>query len=648
MIPPPTKTSAKGSAWTADGGGCWNGSKGACKGSPWNVNGCFAKGEGSCGGKGKVDLGGGDNLQGGGNSWQGGADSTPLAEQWPDAVCKGCWSPLPSETSICSTCGPSTMQAATGTQRGDEQVFAKGAMPAPDGATALGAFAKAARPPMQPSVPQALVATPKVPAPPGLLPPGLLPPGLSTGSPSNGWPNGHQAIANEPSSAPPIPCRNFAIGTCTYGANCAFFHDPNLPARPEEVQLCRNFAVGECTYGEKCAFSHDPKKLQEELAKPKPALEVSPILCKNFQNGDCKYGAWCGYKHISNPFDLPMEAAPSVNSSSSSTLPAPDINAGPQAVTGPTWIPQLEHAIREVLAPIANLDTQWSLDEMVRHCSDCITKAAAKFHKDERRNQPASSLQAQALCGEFARETMKSLAEVCIGKAWLTSANFAEPLGIAARNIFRSGKLFARTAATSIRGFVDEALFRLKEDDRVGQLMRKAVGAVSNLVPTPFDQLALGHLEGAYDEVHLNAPWGSHGAPSAEGLPSLELGLVQDFVKGWMVEFIKRAQLDVLPCVGQTQDEQVTFVTLLFEFLTNSQTCAIPYDLVSCLTIALPEKWPFIHKSAMKVIMGIEPGSQSPQASSLQTSSAQQSSQGQAPGAVVGSFAAAGTAPPRI
>lgn len=427
------------------------------------------------------------------------------------------------------------------------------------------------------------------------------------------------------------------MGTCTYGASCAFMHDTKEAPQLQEVQLCRNFAQGECPYGENCAFSHDPNKLRAESSKPPLVIEVSPILCKNFQNGDCKYGAWCGYKHISNPFDLPMEAAPSVNPASSSTLPAPDSTAGPQSTTGPAWIPQLEQAIREVLASGANLDEQRSLDDMARQCVDCITKIAAKFHKDERRNQPASSLQAQALCCEFAREIMRSLPEVCTGKAWLASTNLAQPLGIVARNIFRSGKVFSRTAATSIKGFIDESLFRLREEDRVEQLMRKAVGAVSNLVPAPFDQLALGHLEGAYDEVHLNAPWGSHGAPSAEGLPSLELGLVKDFVKGWMVEFIKRAQLDVLPCVGQTSEEQVTFVTLLFEFLTNSQTCAIPYDLVSSLTISLPEKWPFIHQSAMNIIMGIATSTPTQQLPHIQAS-----------GAVVGSFTSAGTTHPRM
>merc|ERR1740138_1905250 len=103
--------------------------------------------------------------------------------------------------------------------------------------------------------------------------------------------------------------------------------------------------------------------------------------------------------------------------------------------------------------------------------------------------------------------------------------------------------------------------------------------------------MALGHLQAAYDEVHLNAPWGSHGAPStSDGLPSLELGLVQDFVQGWMLEFAKCSYLDVSQlCVAQQGvAEQVAFLTTLFHFLTDPATCAVPKDLIEALPEPIP------------------------------------------------------------
>jgi hypothetical protein len=416
-------------------------------------------------------------------------------------------------------------------------------------------------------------------------------------------------------TVPTVPCRHFAAGNCQYGALCGYLHEVAADGKPviQETPLCRNFVTGECKYGENCAFSHDASKVEAE--KTKPIMEVSSVLCKSFKNtGFCKYGDWCGFTHQANPHDLPMTAAPPVTPAtpafaSSDTAAAPAEANGLQppqrSVAGPPWLREVENALREALLPHAALDTQDTAEVNARKCATCIAAVAGKFHKDDRRTLTASSLLAQALTGEFVRACMQALAEHCADKAWYASINFAQPLETTSRNIFRGGKVFSRTPATSIRAFVDEALFRYKEEERIEALLRKAVASVGNYVPDPFDQLALGHLLASYDEVHLNAPWGSHGAPSTtEGLPSMELGLVQDFVKGWMVEFLKRAQQDILQSIG---DDKVTFVTLVFEFLTHPDTCAVPFDLVSALTIPIPPRWSFIHETAMSVLTGIPP-----------------------------------------
>jgi hypothetical protein len=51
------------------------------------------------------------------------------------------------------------------------------------------------------------------------------------------------------------PCKNWKVGECLLGIQCAFSHDgPGFD--PRSKQLCEYFRVGTCTRGERCLYSH--------------------------------------------------------------------------------------------------------------------------------------------------------------------------------------------------------------------------------------------------------------------------------------------------------------------------------------------------------------------------------------------------------
>merc|ERR1711976_651613 len=66
-----------------------------------------------------------------------------------------------------------------------------------------------------------------------------------------------------------------------------------------------------------------------------------------------------------------------------------------------TGIPGLQEALMEALAPVAHMDSQWDIDEMVKRVHSYFTKAAKKYETDERAAARGSSVQAQALIEEF-------------------------------------------------------------------------------------------------------------------------------------------------------------------------------------------------------------------------------------------------------
>merc|ERR1712039_78245 len=89
-----------------------------------------------------------------------------------------------------------------------------------------------------------------------------------------------------------------------------------------------------------------------------------------------------------------------------------------------------------------------------------------------------------------------------------------------------------RTLAPMIERYISEGLFKFAEEERVQKAIFAAV--VSAGVKETHHKKACTHLQKAYDDAHIKAPYGTTAAETAE------LSMLQDFVKGWMAEFINR------------------------------------------------------------------------------------------------------------
>jgi len=272
---------------------------------------------------------------------------------------------------------------------------------------------------------------------------------------------------------------------------------------------------------------------------------------------------------------------------------------GPPAEAG---IPGLTEALMEALVPVAHLDNDWDIDEMVKRVHNYFSKAAKKYEDNEAAAARGSSVQAQSLIEEFVSTALGGVGQACHEKAWFTEADFSGALMVTAMYTFRGGKLFSRTLGPVLKRYVDDGVFRYREEERIQKAMWDAI-SISGLNES-YQKRAAKHIQVAYDEAHMAAPYGSTTASSPE------MGLVQDFVKSWMTEFVNRSW-DVLEngVVGG-KDEQFAFLTTLFQYLTDPDRSCLPHDLTAQLESPPPESWGFIGELAMKIFTDMEAASE--------------------------------------
>lgn len=261
-------------------------------------------------------------------------------------------------------------------------------------------------------------------------------------------------------------------------------------------------------------------------------------------------------------------------------------------------------ALFEALRPVAHMDPAWDLNEMVKRVHSYFTKAAKKYETDDRAANKGSAVQAQALIEEFAATALGAVGAACYEKAWFIEADFSGALMVMAMFTFRGGKLFCRTLGPVLKRYVDDGVFRYREEERIQKAMWDAI-SISGL-NDGYQKKAVKHLQAAYDESHMSAPYGSTTAATPE------LGLVQDFCKSWMSEFMNKAW-DVLEngVVGG-KDEQFAFLTTLFQYLTDPDRSCLPHDLTAQLESPPPESWPFIGEVAMQLFKEMEEAASRP------------------------------------
>jgi len=249
-------------------------------------------------------------------------------------------------------------------------------------------------------------------------------------------------------------------------------------------------------------------------------------------------------------------------------------------------------ALEEALLPIMTVEKEYSLEDLAQNVGKKIMKAAKKFANDERTNQRGSSTTAQVVISDYVDAALGGISQGLYEKQWLNEVNWLPPLLAALTYCFTGAKVFNRVAAPMVPHYLETSIAQFREEQRVERTVWDCIEQTG--VKKSFTQKAFDKLTESYDVAHFKAPYGTHAAETPE------LGMLQDFVRGWMFEFVKSAQ-DVLSvgAAGEgsnrtSRDEQVLFVTVLFQNLCDSKNACLPSDLTSLIPVPPPTPWSFV------------------------------------------------------
>jgi len=261
-------------------------------------------------------------------------------------------------------------------------------------------------------------------------------------------------------------------------------------------------------------------------------------------------------------------------------------------------------ALEEALLPIIPQEKEYSMEELSQNVGKKILNAAKKLANDERSNQRGSSTTAQVVISEFVDKALGAVSTSLYDRPWLIEVNFVPPLMSALTYCFTGAKIFNRVVFPMVEKYLEQAVAHWREEVRIEKAIWECVEQTG--MKDSFKKKANDKLNSSYDDAHIKAPYGTNAAETPE------VGMLQDFVKGWMFEFVHRAH-DVLTygisgdgSSKSEKDEQVLFVTVLFQNLCDAKNVCLPNDLTSLVAAPPAHPWAFVAECAETVFNEVE------------------------------------------
>jgi hypothetical protein len=270
---------------------------------------------------------------------------------------------------------------------------------------------------------------------------------------------------------------------------------------------------------------------------------------------------------------------------SSAPAPAPVVD---------TWtIPGLSEALDECLAPWLPMEIQWTPEEVKKKISTKITKAAGKFAKEDRVAGRATTTQAQSLVEEFVESTMSAVSGGFYERDYFPKIDFSAPMLAAVLFAFKDGKVFLRTLMPMVPLYVQEGLDKWHEEERIQKVMWEVLELCA--VKDEYRKKCNKALISSFDDAFMKSPYGTNTALGE----TAGMCMLKDYVRGWMTEFVGKGwEVIVNGSTAATRDEQILFVTVLFQHLTDPNQHCLPREVVAQLDGLPDAPWSYIAETA--------------------------------------------------
>jgi len=263
-----------------------------------------------------------------------------------------------------------------------------------------------------------------------------------------------------------------------------------------------------------------------------------------------------------------------------------------------SMIDGLSQAMKEAFAVINEVEPETDSDEIVRKLTPRMLKVVKKYQEDDRTGERMTATGAEMMIEEFVDSVMNVVTSVYWEETWVLQVDMSKPLVMMTKSAFKAAKIFTRTISPFVDQFAVAAFERWLEEERLQKAMWAATAASG--VSEPLQKKMNAHLSKAFDDAHAKAPYGTYTGSAPE------LNMLQDFVQGWMQEFAHSAWRELQATQGASKDEQVFFLTVLFQNLVEPQSACVPPQIKESLKEIPASPWPFIAECAEGIVTQAE------------------------------------------
>eukprot|EP00927_Polykrikos_kofoidii_P057353 TRINITY_DN5146_c4_g1_i1.p1 TRINITY_DN5146_c4_g1~~TRINITY_DN5146_c4_g1_i1.p1 ORF type:complete len:405 (+),score=64.76 TRINITY_DN5146_c4_g1_i1:164-1378(+) len=257
----------------------------------------------------------------------------------------------------------------------------------------------------------------------------------------------------------------------------------------------------------------------------------------------------------------------------------------------------LTEAIVNALRPLTWPEGRWTPARFVPKVAWHIEKIGDIFSREERLSKKGDVVQALGVLEDFVETLLEQMPTACAERDLVSEVNLAPPITLVAFSIFHDCRLFCRVLAPMLQNYIEDAISRFCGTRRISQAVWDTVA--SSELPEKYFKKCHNHLMKSYDVTHSSTTFGLSQASTPE------LGLLQDFAKGWIEDFVERSW-DVLENGIGSHEDQASFVTALFQRLAHPEICCFPDDLVVASIRPVLDNWPFIPMTVNEIFIKME------------------------------------------
>jgi len=265
-----------------------------------------------------------------------------------------------------------------------------------------------------------------------------------------------------------------------------------------------------------------------------------------------------------------------------------------------SFIIGVPEAVAEAMEPFQEMEVQWSPEETRQKIIAKLERAVSSHQNEERLQQRGSVTFAKVFIDDFVETIMNGLTTFLSDREWFHKVDFSGPILATILYCCKTARIFHRTLAPMIHIYVQESIATWREEERLAKVTWEVLEVCG--VKDAYRKKANKHLMISFDDAHLKAPYGQ----TIGEHPAM--AMVKDFVKGWMDDFVGRAW-DIIEngTSASNENEQVLFVTVLFQHLCDPQMGCIPKEVVDQLEGGLPPSpWPYIASVAQEFFVAIQ------------------------------------------